>query len=72
MEKIVSTSDGCYICETEDECIKAILITFKKGWTEIRKANAMLKKYQRNGQMKLPLGKYYKEFVETYSRNEKV
>lgn len=70
LEKIVSTTHCCYMCKTKEECEKSIRNTFRTAISLIRKGNTMAKKVGLNGQIKMPLGQYYKEFVETFSSEE--
>lgn len=70
LEKLVSTSHCCYMCETEEECKKSIQTTYRSAVTLIKKAKNMERKVGLNGQLKIPLGKYYKEMVETFTDGE--
>ena len=70
LEKLVSTTHCCYMCNTKEECEKSIRSTFRTAIALIRKGNTMARKVGLNGQIKMPLGKYYKEFVETFSNEE--
>lgn len=70
LEKLVSTTHCCYMCNTREECEKAIRNTFKTAIALIMKGNIMAKKVGLNGQIKMPLGHYYKEFVETFSEEK--
>lgn len=65
-EKLVSTEGCCYMCETERECEHAIRSTYKRAFDLLKKARTMERKVERNGQGKLQLGKYYKEFVSVF------
>lgn len=66
LDKIVSTSHCCYMCNTKKECIKAINNTYRVAITLLKKAKNMERKLGLNGQVKLHLGDYYKDFVETF------
>lgn len=70
LEKLVSTSHCCYMCETKEECEKAIRNTYRTAITLLKKGKAMEKKVGLNGQVKIHLGKYYKDVVETFSEQE--
>ena len=70
LEKLVSTSHCCYMCKTKEECEKSIRTTYKVAVALFKKAKQMEKKVGLNGQMKIKLGKYYKDFVETFSNEE--
>lgn len=70
LEKLVSTTHCCYMCKTKEECEKSIRNTFRTAIALIKKGNTMAKKVGLNGQIKMPLGQYYKEFVETFSSEE--
>lgn len=67
LEKLVSTTHSCYICNSKEECEKAIKNTYRVAIALFKKAKQMEEKVGLNGQIKLPLGKYYKEFVETFT-----
>lgn len=70
LEKLVSTTKSCYMCETKDECEKSIRNTYNVAVDLFKKAKSMEKKVGLNGQLKIKLGKYYKDFVETFSKEE--
>ena len=70
LEKLVSTTHCCYMCKTKEDCEKSIRNTFRTAISLIKKGNTMAKKVGLNGQIKMPLGQYYKEFVETFSSEE--
>lgn len=70
LEKIVSTKGSCYLCDTKEECEATIRNTYNVAISLFKKAKKMEKKVGLNGQMKIRLGKYYKEFVETFSKEE--
>ena len=67
LEKLVSTTHCCYICGTREECEKSIRNTYNVAIAQFKKAKQMEKKMGLNGQLKIKLGKYYKDFVETFS-----
>lgn len=67
LEKVVSTTHCCYMCKTEKECEKSIRNTYRVAVALFKKAKSMEKKVGLNGQIKLKLGEYYKDFVETFS-----
>lgn len=66
LEKLVSTTHCCYMCRTEEECAKAIHNTYRMAITLFKKGKAMERKVKLNGQLKIHLGEYYKDFVETF------
>ena len=68
IDKLVSTSGSCYMCNTEAECERAISNTFKMGVALIKKGRTMAKKKGLNGQVKIPLGDDYKEIVEVFEK----
>lgn len=70
LEKLVSTTHSCYMCETKEECEKSIRNTYRVAVALFKKAKSMEKKVGLNGQIKLKLGKYYKDVVETFSDEE--
>lgn len=70
LEKLVSTSHCCYMCKTKEECEKSIRTTYRVAVALFKKAKRMEKKVGLNGQIKLNLGEYYKEFIETFSSQE--
>lgn len=70
LEKLVSTSYRCYMCNTQNECEKSIRTTYKVAVALFKKAKQMEKKVGLNGQVKMKVGKYYKDFVETFSSEE--
>lgn len=70
LEKLVSTSHCCYMCETKEECEKSIRTTYKVAVALFKKAKQMERKVGLNGQVKMKVGKYYKDFVETFSSEE--
>lgn len=70
LEKLVSTTHSCYMCETKEECEKSIRNTYIVAVALFKKAKSMEKKVGLNGQIKLKLGKYYKDVVETFSEEE--
>ena len=67
LDKIISVSDGCYVCKTREECMKAIYTTYATAITEFKKAKNMERKVGLNNQYKIRLGKYYKDMVETFT-----
>jgi AraC-like DNA-binding protein len=70
LEKLVSTTHSCYMCTTKEECEKSIRNTYRVAVALFKKAKSMEKKVGLNGQIKLKLGKYYKDVVETFSEEE--
>ena len=70
LEKLISTSHRCYMCNTKEECEKSIRTTYRVAVALFKKAKQMEKKVGLNGQVKMKVGKYYKDFVETFSSEE--
>ena len=70
LEKLISTTHSCYMCATKEECEKSIRNTYRVAIALFKKAKAMEKKVGLNGQIKLKLGKYYKDVVETFTDEE--
>lgn len=70
LEKIVSTTHSCYMCGTKEECEKSIRNTYKVAIALFKKAKTMEKKVGLNNQIKIKLGKYYKDVVETFTDEE--
>ena len=69
-EKLVSVSGSIYICRTAEECQRAIHATYAPAITLFKKAKKMERKYSAHGQFKIKLGKFFKEFVSTFSDEE--
>lgn len=70
LEKLVSTKHSCYICGTREECESSIRNTYNVAIAQFKKAKQMEKKVGLNNQLKIKLGKYYADFVETFSAEE--
>lgn len=70
LEKLVSTSHCCYMCKTKEECEKAIRTTYSYAIASFKKAKKMERKTELNNQIKIKLGKYYKDVVETFTDEE--
>lgn len=70
LEKLISTTHRCYMCKTKEECEKSIRNTYKVAIALFKKAKQMERKVGLNGQIKLKLGKYYKDVVETFTEEE--
>lgn len=70
LPKLISTSGKIYMCRTEHECEVAAYNEFNSGLTRLKKGKKMLEKMSLNGQMKMKLGKYYKEAVECFEVDE--
>lgn len=68
IDKLVSTSGSCYMCNTEAECERAICATIMPAVAMIKKARIMAKKMGLNGQVKINLGDDYKEVVEVFEK----
>ena len=50
IDGLISTNGSIYVCATEDECRKAIHNTYKTAFSYLKKARAMEKKCNLNGQ----------------------
>lgn len=70
LPKIISTTGAIYMCRTREECETAAFNEFKSGLTRLKKGKKMLKKIDMNGQMKMQLGKYYKEAIECFEEDK--
>lgn len=70
LPRIISTTGSCYMCDTKEECEKSIRNTYNVAIALFKKAKKMEKKVGLNGQIKLKLGPYYKEVIETFSEEE--
>lgn len=70
IEALVSTSHSIYMCNTKSECEQAINNTYRMAISLFKKAKAMEKKMKLNGQIKIPLGDDYEEFVQTFTKGE--
>ena len=68
LEKLVSTTHCCYMCNTKEECEKSIRTTFRTAIALIRKGNTMAKKVGLNGQIKMPLGNEFYDIVNTFEK----
>lgn len=65
-DKLVSTCGSIYMCRTQRECEVSAYNEINSGISRIKKGKAMLTKVGLNGQMKMKLGKYYKEAFECF------
>ena len=70
LDKMVSTTHCCYICDTKEECAKSIRNTYNVAIALFKKAKNMERKVGLNNQIKMKLGKYYKDIVETFTDEE--
>lgn len=50
---MLSTSTALYFCDSKEECIKAIGVTYRSAFTLLRKARRMEKKLREDGQVVL-------------------
>lgn len=66
LPKLISTSGKIYMCKTQHECEVAAYNEFNSGLSRLKKGQKMLRKISLNGQIKMKLGKYYKEAVECF------
>lgn len=70
LEKLVSTTHCCFMCKSAEECKKSIRNTYRVAVTLLKKAKNMERKVGLNGQLKIKLGEYYKDVVETFTDGE--
>ena len=70
LERLVSTTHRCYMCDTKEECKKSIKNTYNVAIALFKKAKMMEKKVKLNGQIKMKVGKYYKDLIETFSSED--
>lgn len=68
LEKLVSTCGSIYMCRTEEECKKSAYNEIKSGLARLKKGQKMLAKMGKNEQLKMKLGKYFKEAVECFEK----
>lgn len=68
LEKVVSSSNhGYYIC-TAEEAAQANERLYSQAFSLLKTANANEKKVGKNGQMKIRLGKFYKDTFEAFGK----
>lgn len=65
-DKIILPCNKGYYIPTEEEGTADIQRLFHHAFSELRVARASMTKASRNGQGKIKLGSYYKEFVEAF------
>ena len=70
LPRLVSTCGKIYMCNTEQECVRAFMNEIRSGLTRLQKGKKMAKKVGLNGQYKLKLGEYYKDFVTVFEEQE--
>lgn len=68
LEKIIVSTNMGYYLATEGEANAVISRLIKHGAEEIKVARKLAQKVERDGQMKLQLGKYYKDVYESICR----
>lgn len=68
LEKLVSTTHCCYMCNTKEECEQSIRNTYRTAITLLKKGKAMERKVGLNGQVKMPLGDEFYEIVSTFEK----
>ena len=56
------------MCNTEEECKKAIKNTFRTAVSLIKKGNVMAKKVGLNGQIKMALGEDFYDVITTFEK----
>lgn len=65
LEKVIGSSNsGYYIC-TEEDCEKAIERIFRQAISTFKVGHSMKKKIALNGQAKIKMGDYYKDFYQS-------
>lgn len=71
-EKLISTSDCIYLCETKEECKQAVKTAYRYAINHIKKARAMERKVGLNGQLKLTFvdGDVSQKEIETYEETD--
>lgn len=67
-EGIVSTTHSLYLCNTKEDCEKTIKNTYRVAVSLLKKAKCMEKKVGLNNQIKMQLGKDYKDIVKTFEK----
>lgn len=65
-DKLISTCGSIYMCNTKEEVALTLSHTYNTAITLIKKAQAMQKKAQKQGQYKIKLGEYYKDFITVF------
>lgn len=70
LTKIVLTCNKGYYIPTEEEGTADVKRLFRHSLSTLKIAKATLKKAELEGQCKIPLGDYYKEYVEVFGRAE--
>lgn len=63
---IGSSTRGYFVCKDKDEFMRANGTLYAAAFNLLRTARANSKKAGMEGQGKIPLGRYYKEFVESF------
>lgn len=67
LEKTVcATPKGYFVCKDKEEFLRSNGTLYAAAFNLLRTARANSKKAGMEGQGKIPLGKYYKEFVEAF------
>ena len=65
-DKLISTCGSIYMCKTKEEVDLTLRHTWNTTKTLLDKYMAMSNKAQRNGQAKIALGEYFKQYVTVY------
>lgn len=65
-DKVILACNQGYYIPTEEEGTKDVQRLFHHAFSTLRIARATVTKGGRNGQGKIKLGKYYKEFVDAF------
>lgn len=65
-DKLISTCGSIYMCQTKEEVDLTLSHTFNTAITLIHKAQSMQKKAKSQGQYKIKLGEYYKDFITVF------
>lgn len=68
LEKLVSVSHRCYMCNTKEECEKAIRTTYRLAVAHFKKAKQMERKVGLNGQVKISVGDDLIDIISTFEK----
>ena len=66
LEKLVSTTHCCYMCNTKEECEQSIRNTYRTAITLLKKGKVMERKVGLNGQVKISLAENYFDIINTF------
>ena len=68
-KSIGSSASGYFVC-TEEDCEKAIKRLYRQAFSTLKVARALEKKVAMNGQGKIKLGDYVKEFFQSLGETD--